>query len=67
VSDTLTVLEKSNLSDDMKFMIERIEENSDHIKTYFKINEKHPCEENDGDKYKVKNEGVSVPPPTRFG
>lgn len=67
VSDTLTVLEKSNLSDDMKFMIERIEENSDHIKTYFKINEKHPCEENDGDKYKVKKEGVSVPPPTRFG
>lgn len=67
VSDTLTVLEKSNLSDDMKFMIERIEENSDHIKTYFKINEKHPCEENEGDKYKVKKEGVSVPPPTRFG
>lgn len=67
VSDTLTILEKSNLSDDMKFMIERIEENSDNIKTYFKINEKHPCEENDGDKYKVKKEGVSAPPPTRFG
>lgn len=67
VSDILTVLEKSNLSDDMKFMIERIEENSDNIKTYFKINEKHPCQENDGGKYKVKKEGVSVPPPTRFG
>ena len=67
VSDTLTELEKSNLSDDMKFMIERIEENSDNIKTYFKINEKHPCDENDRNKYKVKKEGVSVPPATRFG
>lgn len=67
VADTLTALEKSNLSDDMKFMIDRIEENSDNIKTYFKINEKFPCDENDGNNYKIKKEGVSVPPPTRFG
>jgi len=67
LADTLTALEKSNLSDDIKYMIERIEENSDNIKTYFKINEKHPCEEKDENKYGVKREGVSVPPPTRFG
>lgn len=67
MADTLTALEKSNLSDDMKFMIERIEENSDNIRTYFKINEKYPCEGSDEDKYNVKKEGVSVPPLTRFG
>jgi len=67
VSDTLTDFEKSNLSDDMKYMIERIEENSDNIKTYFKINENHPCEEKDENKYGVKREGVSIPPSPRFG
>ncbi|HRH08157.1 MAG TPA: nucleotidyltransferase [Bacteroidia bacterium] len=67
VADTLTALEKSSLSDDMKFMVERIEENSDNIKIYFKINEKYPCEETDGNEYKIKKEGVSAPPPTRFG
>lgn len=67
VADTLTASEKSTVSDDMKYMIEQIEANSDNIKFYFKTNEKHPCEEKDGDKYKVKKEGVSVPPPTRFG
>jgi hypothetical protein len=69
VSDTLTDDEKSTLSDDMKYMIERIEENSDDIKMYFSINEKHPCEEDkkDDNKYGIKKEGVFVPPSVRFG
>lgn len=67
VADTLTETEKSTLSDDMKYMIERIEENSDNIKTYFKINENHPCEEKKENEYGRKREGVSVPPSTRFG
>jgi len=67
VADTLTETEKSTLSDDMKYMIERIEENSDNIKTYFKINEDHPCENKEENKYGVKREGVSVPPTPRFG
>jgi len=69
VADTLTDIEKTNLSNDMKYMIERIEENSDNIKLYFKVNEKHPCEEKkqEENKYGVKKEGVSAPPVTRFG
>lgn len=67
VANTLTETEKSALSDDMKYMIERIEENSDNIKTYFKINQNHPCEEKGENKYGVKREGVFVPPTLRFG
>lgn len=69
VADTLSDSDKAVLSDDMKFMIERIEENSDNIKTYFIINSKHPCEEEkkDDNTYGVKKEGSSVPPVTRFG
>lgn len=67
VSDTLTETEKSNLSDDMKFMIERIEDNSENIKIYFIINENYPCEAKEEDKYGVKRDGVSVPPTKRFG
>lgn len=67
VAESMTETEKSALSDDMKYMIERIEENSDNIKTYFKINEKHPCEEKDENKYGVKREGVTIPPTKRFG
>jgi len=69
VADTLTDLEKSTLSDDMKYMIERIEESSDNIKMYFSINEKHPCEEDkkDDNKYGIKKDGVFVPPSVRFG
>lgn len=69
VADTLTDLEKSTLSDDMKYLIERIEENSDNIKMYFPINEKHPCDEDkeDDNKYSIKKEEVFVPPSVRFG
>lgn len=69
VADTVTDVEKTTLSDDMKYMIERIEENSDNIKMYFPINENHPCEEDkkDDNKYEIKKEGVFVPPNVRFG
>ena len=67
VADTLSETEKFTLSDDMKYMIERIEENSDNVKTYFKINENHPCGDEDENKYGVKREGVSIPPTKRFG
>jgi len=68
VADTMTDGEKETLSGDMKNMIDRIEENSDIIKSYFRINAKHPCEEEkDESNYSVKKEGVSNPPPTRFG
>lgn len=68
VADTLSDFEKNSLSDDMKFMIESIESNSDFIKTYFRVNEKFPCEsEVENNKYGIKQDKVSVPPITRFG
>ncbi|MFN8415758.1 MAG: hypothetical protein U0U66_05460 [Cytophagaceae bacterium] len=68
VAETLTAYDKTLLSDDMKLMLERIEENSDNIKSYYQINEKHPCEEEKTDnKYGVKKDEVSTPPVTRFG
>lgn len=68
VADTLTDYDKEVLSSDMKYMVERIEEDSDYIKSYFKINEKFPCEQKkDENKYSVKQEAISIPPPTRFG
>jgi len=69
VADTLTDYEKIALSDNMKYLLERVEENSDNIKIYFPVNEKHPCteESKSGNKYEIKKEGVFVPPPVRFG
>lgn len=69
VADTLTDSEKTILRFDMKNMINRIEEDSDNIKLYFKINEKHPCEEEkkDSNQYSIKKEGVSSPTSNRFG
>jgi hypothetical protein len=69
VADTLTDYEKVALSDDMMYLLERVEENSDNIKIYFPVNEKHPCtdEKNDDNKYEIKKEGVFVPPSVRFG
>lgn len=67
VADTLTDSEKQILSDDMKYMIERIEENSDNIKSYYPVNEKFPCDDDKSSRYDEKKKGYSVPPPTRFG
>ncbi len=67
VADTLDDSDKKVISDDMKYMIERIEENSDNIKTYFPINSKHPCDEEKKVTYGIKENKPSVPPPTKFG
>ncbi|MBL7930254.1 MAG: nucleotidyltransferase [Bacteroidia bacterium] len=68
VADTMSDADKTNLSNDMKYMIDRIEEDSDNIKLYFKVNPKHPCEDDaEESTYKIKKEGVSEPPPARFG
>jgi len=67
IADTLTKSEKQNLSDDMKYMLERIDADSDSIKTYFPENEKFLEEE---DKYDNNSGGslFSIPPPKeRFG
>jgi len=69
VADTLTDNDKNILSDDMKYMIERIEEDSDTIKSYYPINFNHPCEEDKDKKneYTQRQDKPSIPPPTRFG
>ena len=69
VADTLTDIEKADMSDDMKFMVERIEEDSDYIKTYFALNPKFPEDSDDknGGQYGVKDNRPSVPPVVRFG
>jgi len=69
IADSMSSSDKDVLSNDMKNMIEQIESNSDFIKSYFPINPKFPCEdENKGSgSYGVKKDIASVPPPTRFG
>lgn len=68
VADTLTSSEKSAMSDDMKYMIERIDENSDNIKIYFKENPKHSKEEKQqNSRYGIKEKGISAPPIVTFG
>lgn len=68
VANTMEDSEKARLSDDIKYMIERIEENSDNIKSYFRVNETFPCEKDKDDNgYGKKREGPSLPPPQRFG
>lgn len=67
IADTLTKAEKEILSGDMKYILERIEEDSDNIKLYFPENEKFV--ENEENKYESKGVGFfSVPPKKeRFG
>ncbi|HYG40563.1 MAG TPA: hypothetical protein VD908_18170 [Cytophagales bacterium] len=68
VADTLTDSDKTVLKDDMKYMIERIEENSDNITSYYRINPKFPCddENKNSNGYGSKEDSLSVPPPTRY-
>lgn len=42
VSDTLTDLEKQNLSDDIKRLLERVNEDGETLKIYFPENDKYP-------------------------
>lgn len=61
VADTLSDLDKTILSDDMKYMIQRIEDDSDTIKSYFKINDKFPPDEDKKRKFVwSKNSGCNV-------
>lgn len=68
VADSMTDYDKSVLSDDMRNIIDRVEENSDNIKLYFPLNEKFPIDNDEGgNKYDERKSGPSIPPPTRFG
>jgi len=69
VADSLSDFDKSTLSDDMKYMIENVEANSDNIKSYFLLNSEFPCEEekSSNNRYGEKAAGLSIPPPKRFG
>lgn len=68
MADTLTDVQKRVLSQDMKYMIDQIEANSDMIKNYFPLNLSHPCpSEKNTPRYGVREAAVSVPPLTRFG
>jgi hypothetical protein len=62
LADTLTSYEKQQLSDDMKNMLDRIEENDDNIKIYFPENPKFKEEDSNKNKYGT-NGGMPVPPP----
>lgn len=67
--DTLTTSERQILSDDMKNMLERIEDNDENIKTYFPENSKFVEEEENDNKYENKGNGFYSNPPKneRFG
>ena len=70
IMDTLDSTGRTNLSNKMDNMIQRIEENSDNIKTYFPINEKFEKKEESSEKrYGTKGASVvSVPKNSeRFG
>lgn len=60
LADTLTDNEKQQLANDMKNMLDRIEENDENIKIYFPENSKF--KEEDKNKYGT-NGGMPVPPP----
>jgi hypothetical protein len=60
LADTLTDSEKQQLANDMKNMLERIEENDENIRTYFPENPKF--KEEDKNKYSTSG-GMPVPPP----
>jgi hypothetical protein len=60
--DTLTDTEKQNLSNDMKNMLDRIEENEENIRTYFPENTKFQEEDDKNNRYQT-NGGMPVPPP----
>ena len=62
LAETLTNSEKLQLSNDMKNLLERIEENDENIKTYFPENPKFK-EEDDENENKYSTNGMPVPPP----
>ncbi|PKP47455.1 MAG: nucleotidyltransferase [Bacteroidetes bacterium HGW-Bacteroidetes-11] len=62
LADTLTDNDKQQLANDMKNMLERIEENDENIKTYFPENPKFKEEDKNKNKYGT-NGGMPIPPP----
>lgn len=62
LADTLTTYEKQQLSDDMKNMLDRIEENDENIKTYFPENPKFKEEDKNKNRYGT-NGSMPIPPP----
>lgn len=62
VINTMDSFDRQNLSDRMSNMIERIENNSDNIKTYFPVNDDFDeGDDGDDDKYGLKDPGVVSP------
>ncbi|WP_313578116.1 nucleotidyltransferase [Chishuiella sp.] len=67
LADTLTSTEKQQLSDDMKNMLERIEDNEENLKTYFPENLKFKKDDTNDNQY-GKNNSMPIPPPNlNFG
>jgi hypothetical protein len=70
IMTSLESYERTNLSNKMNTIINRIEENDENIKTYFPINEKHVKKESTESSYGIKGAAIapSIPPNTnRFG
>lgn len=63
LADTLTDSEKQQLANDMKNMLDRIEENDENIKIYFPENSKFKEEEDKNKNKYGTNGGMPVPPP----
>lgn len=61
LADTLTNYEKQQLSEDMKNMLNRIDENDENIKSYFPENPKFKKENNES-RYHTDS-AMSIPPP----
>lgn len=70
VIDSLESWERNNLSERMRTIIDRVEQNSDNLKSYFPINEDFKDKEKQNEKYGTKGLGIgaSYPPNNqRFG
>jgi len=67
LADTLTSFEKQQLSNDMKNMLDRIEENDENIRTYFPENPKFKEEDSHKAKYGTKSSMPIPPPKLNFG
>lgn len=65
ISDTMTDIQKSAISFDLKNLLESIERNESYISTYFPINSKFKQEKENP--YGLKENLISSPPPLRFG
>lgn len=66
VSDTIDIFQKQSFKSDMENMLDRIEENSDYIKTYFPINDSFPCDDDSEDKMR-KGTGATILTTKSFG